>query len=133
MKSKESAPYEDEVNNKEEQIESERISFLWAQYGFPGNPPRIGTGAYDRLKDYCRSYTNFLVDEIMSKGNTPSISEPRKRELHNNIALMTTGRERSSMSNEEGVKIVNFASELIFGQPIELVYEDLRKSRENQE
>ena len=132
MKSKESAPSIDSWERNDER-DGQRLDTLWRRYGFAGNPPTAGSAAQERLEDYCRRYMDVLTDEVMTKGNNASLSDSLRRELHNNIALMTVGSERSVLDDEEGKRIANFASELIFGTTLVNVYEDLRKSRENQE
>ncbi len=134
MESTPSEVYSEREDDEEDQQKvAERITRLWGQYGFPGSPPKPKSIAQNRLEDYCRDYIHVLTDEVMNKGNMAALSDSRRRELHNNIALMVVGAERSALDQDEGDRIANFASELIFGQSIVTMYEELRKARERRE
>lgn len=99
----------------------EHLEMLWGTYGFEGNPPKAGTRAEERLNDACKRYCNFILSpnnpinkSELGKEITKK-SETQRRLLHNEIAIMTVGVERSGMDTESARRIANFAMDYIKG------------------
>ncbi len=114
------------------QIENEpdpALKQLWRKYGFPNRPPFKGSIAEKRLKDACSGYSNLVrnseiinprlredSENYFSKSSNKDGSntlgyETKRRELHNMIALMVVGEQRSGMNENLATKIANFAFE----------------------
>jgi len=91
------------------------LSNLWKRYKFLGKPPLKDTAVEQRLKETCLSYYKLMTSDhlIRVKG-----SESKKRELHNQIALMVIGKQRSDIDTETAGKIAEFAYELTAGEPL---------------
>lgn len=101
---------------------------LWAAYGFPHNPPFSGSVAEKRLKNACDKYSDFIDrdknkfagDEIHMYGiKKISDSETARRELHNQIAIMTVGKLRTGMEMDSAKNIADFAYEYSKGDFIQ--------------
>ena len=86
---------------------------LWDGYDFPGKPPFKDSVAEKRLQDTCRQYTRFL-DETTHVTN-PKLYDTERRKLHNQIALMLVGKQRSGMDPELAEHIAGFAFEYTKG------------------
>jgi len=140
MKSIESPlPQEEEQGTENE---DQNIVNLWEKYSFPETPPPLDSVEGQRLLDYCRSYieyalTNKLPSPPMydSENMRASIivdnwADRRRRELHNNIALIVAGKDRSSMGDWEAGEIANFASELVLGEDLESARKHKEKYKE---
>lgn len=99
------------VSSEEAKPEYDEIlEHLWQQYGFSGNPPRLNTEAEKRLKEKCEQYSRFIIDaNHQHKSSKEIYSESNRRKLHNEIAVMTVGKQRSGMGLEEAKQIANFA------------------------
>lgn len=93
------------LNSGEKQYD-EYLLDLWKEYGFDGKPPFSGSKAEERLKEKCRQYSQFVIN---SKGDLKNYSDVTRRQLHNEIAVMTVGEQRSGMSESEAREIANFA------------------------
>ena len=85
---------------------------LWKKYRFPGLPPFKDSPVEQRLKETCERYLNYVINDKLVR--TPG-SDSRRRELHNQITLMTIGKQRSDVDIDTAEKIANFASELSTG------------------
>jgi ribosomal protein S8E len=88
---------------------------LWSKYKFLGKPPFKDSPAEQRLKETCEKYYKLMVNDHIARIKG---SQDKKRELHNQIALMTIGKQRSEVNTEIAEMLANFASELITGQSI---------------
>ena len=85
---------------------------LWTKLGLPGKPPAQGSVAEGRLRETCERYTQYVINPEMMKH---AGSDQRRRNLHNEIAIMLVGRPRSGMDGVEADKIANFAVQLSTG------------------
>jgi len=122
------------TNNKEKRREP-FLQELWIEYGFPGRPPFADSIAEKRLKETCDKYAICLEHnrdslpgseaEIHGKNKIPS-SESARRELHNQIAIMTVGRQRSGMNAALAKTIADFAYEYSRG----FTFEDKEKYKD---
>lgn len=95
---------------------------LWGKYDFKGNPPKIGSKAEERLRKTCEEYARFLGDSYSyasSSVDKKKESDTRKRQLHNEIAIMVMGKQRSGMVSSLAEHIANFAYEYVNGFTIE--------------
>ncbi len=88
---------------------------LWKKYKFSGKPPFKDSPAEQRLRETCEKYYKLMVNDQLTRVKG---SQDKKRELHNQIALMTIGKQRSEVNTEIAEMLANFASELITGQSI---------------
>ena len=92
--------------------ENSAIAVLWKQFGLLGKPPKPGSVAEQRLFDACEAYVKKVIHPEHTK--VPG-SESDQRRLHNEIAVMVLGKERSGMAYDEASKITEFACQLITG------------------
>lgn len=81
------------------------LKTFWLEYGFSGNPPKSNTEAERRLKSKCEAYARFVIDSKKAG----SYSDQTRRQLHNEIAVMVVGKQRSGMETREAKSIANFA------------------------
>lgn len=110
---------------------------LWKKYKFIGEPPVKGSPVEERLYETCRKYLKHALGEVsvapVKKYYEPETvgdsenyfakkqdlvktsSDPSRRELHNQIALMVVGKQRSGMDSVSAEAIADFACELING------------------
>ena len=100
---------------------------LWGEYSFSGNPPVVGSVTEKRLKEACNKYANFMDHgKKMLSGEEAAIygikkissSDVDRRELHNQIAIMVVGRQRSGMDEDLAKSIREFAYEYSRGYKI---------------
>lgn len=124
------------LGTKEEKEFTERDQYLeklWTKYQFVGEAPFKGSPVEKRLYNTCKKYNAFSLDT--SKYNALDTgtddenyfakprdflkilgsSEAARRELHNQIAMMVTGRQRSGMDFDEATEIAHFACEFVYG------------------
>lgn len=102
---------------------------LWERYEFPGKPPFKNSAVEKRLQDACRAYRNE-VDNLSSPSTykngdsenyvpesqrrtvgRAAVSESRRRDLHNQIALLVVSKQRSGMDRTTAEHIASFALE----------------------
>lgn len=102
----------------------ERLVRLWKKYHFLGEPPIKNSPVEKRLFDACHAYMQHVISPELykdpmrvtngslvaensedyfapmryAKREQKSPSETDRRELHNQIALMVTGKQRSGMT-----------------------------------
>lgn len=117
-------------SNPEKEIDP-FLEELWEEYSFLGNPPFVGSIAEKRLKEACDSYANFLESHKFSsspkddsegsdyKIKKLEVGESERRKLHNLIALMVIGKQRSGMETKLAKKIASFAFEYSKGYKME--------------
>ena len=104
---------------------------IWAEYGFHGNPPFSGSLAEERLKETCDRYADFMdYHKKELPGQQTKIygsefsnkkflsSEAGRRELHNQIAIMVAGKQRSGMEGDLAKHIAGFAYEYSRGYKV---------------
>lgn len=113
--------------NKHEKKYESFLHELWQEYDFPGKPPFEDSVAEKRLKEACDKYANFVDhhkkdlpgDEALIYGSKKiSSSDSSRRELHNQIAVMVVGRQRSGMEEDLAKQITDFAYEYSRGYKI---------------
>ena|SRR3989344_4606311 len=100
--------------NKQEKETDQFLQVLWGDYEFSGRPPYVGSLAETRLKSICGKYAVLMDDEHHSPEQTVStikISDNERRKLHNELALILVGRQRSGMTPGEAEHIAQFAYE----------------------
>lgn len=88
-----------------EHSEYDKLVSLWREFGFIGKPPKDGSPVLERLKEACESYVKFVESESVHR--VPG-SEAKRRNLHNEIALMVIGKERSRVDLKTAEKITEF-------------------------
>ncbi|OHA60152.1 MAG: hypothetical protein A2589_00535 [Candidatus Vogelbacteria bacterium RIFOXYD1_FULL_46_19] len=94
------------LSNKSETLPESDIARYWKRMGFSFSSPKPGSPAEARLREACESYSRFIVNPSL-RGATGS--EGRRRQLHNEISIMTVGEPRSGMESEKAEKIADFA------------------------
>ena len=117
------------ISNKSKKTEKEPdplLERLWEKYEFPYTPPFKDSVAESRLKQACQDYANIvnvLSSVYLQQGDSEnyvppsktiqkvSASDSKRREIHNQIALMVMGKQRSGMSNTLATHIADFALE----------------------
>lgn len=111
------------------------IQKLWKKYRWMGEPPRAGSPVEGRLRETCRRYMKHVLGEAISpeldqikaggdqedyfaqfRKKDKDSSGASRRELHNQIALMVAGQQRSGMDTEAALRIAEFASEVAFNR-----------------
>lgn len=103
---------------KEEMEEFDpRLEELWEKYKLSGQPPRMGSKAETRLKEKCSEYAGFSIGDktVFSTADSAYKYDIRKRQLHNEIAIMVVGQQRSGMKASLAQNIANFVIEYITG------------------
>ena len=114
-------------NNQQEKGYDSFLEDLWIEYDFHGNPPFESSVAEERLKEVCDMYAGLIDrDENKLSGLEVTASDTKKilssdshrRELHNKIAIMVVGKQRSGMDDILARKIANFAYEYSRGYKI---------------
>ncbi len=125
-----------------ERVEGEKtpLEGLWKEYGFLGHPPKPGSGADSRLRELCKTYMTYVLtprfiedgsgsedaENYFSPRNRGSYqlsdqkvpSSVRRRELHNQIALMAMGKQRSGMDENLALRIADFACIITHGMTV---------------
>lgn len=123
------------------QIESSDLQVLWRQFRFPGQPPKAGSVAEQRLRDACENYVNIITAKQRAMtvpmeedgenyrrpdDDRPSYYEQRtassdesRRNLHNQIAVMVYGQVRSEMDSATAEKLADFACQFAAGTSID--------------
>ena len=127
---------EDEsLEEAEEKIERDpHLASLWKKFHFMGDPPVKGSPVEARLIDTCARYVRYIAEpdtmyanaskQVDSENyfakNKPIFikSDSSRRTLHNQIALMVDGRQRSGMSDKRALEIADFACQLVLGQSL---------------
>ena len=118
-------------NNKEkESLFDPRLEGLWDDYDFPGHPPKKASQAEKRLYDKCVEYANTLDHSgHYSALSLAKSSDSRRRQLHNEIAVMVVGKQRSGMQPVQAEHIANFAYEYARGISLQDI-EKIQRQRE---
>jgi hypothetical protein len=104
-----------------EQQEDSKLMRLWRKYNFAGNPPKAGSPVEERLIQTCENYIDYLIKRATTtigssqESSFTNSSERHQRDLHNQIALMVIGANRSDLPIDIAEKIQNFACELAYG------------------
>lgn len=119
------------INNQPEKNREPFLEELWAEYGFKGEPPFAGSVAEARLKEVCNRYADFVdfhknelpAQQALVYGSSSSnkkfiASESGRRELHNQIAIMVVGKQRSGMEGHMAKHIAGFAYEYSRGYKV---------------
>jgi len=100
------------------------IGALWRKYNFKGNPPRPGTPVEGRLNKACYEYISYIQSRAQANiseetpNNITRGSDTHQRDLHDQIAQMVFGLNRSQLPNNTAEKISDFACELIQGMTL---------------
>lgn len=128
---------ETSVSESKELHEGGNIQKLWKKYHWMGEPPIAGTPVESRLRNICYRFLQYRLGKFKSadilnikqpdpenyfaqfRKPTKNHSEVSQRELHNQIALMVTGKQRSGMEHEEAEKVTQFASEVAYNCSLE--------------
>ncbi|MDO8620538.1 MAG: hypothetical protein Q7R64_04305 [bacterium] len=110
------APFEQisqtEKGGRENEKFDEYLLKLWHRFNFKSTPPLKGSVAERRLHDACNRYTQYITNDDLKR--LPQ-SDQNRRNLHNEIAIMLVGKQRSGMGFTDAEKIAEFACELSLG------------------
>ena len=125
--------------------EYEMLVKLWKKYHFLGNPPSADAPVTRRLYDTCKKYAEYILNEEISRKETPDSenyfqkttkkppsSDLRRRELHNEIAIMVLGRQRTGMDERTALDVSDFATLLTHGYDLKGLEELRKKDRDEQ-
>lgn len=123
------------VSKLNEHHEGGNIQKLWKKYHWMGEPPQANSPVENRLRETCFRYMKHVLGEstspeldLIKKGGDSEdyfaqfrkkqkdSSEASRRELHNQIALMVAGKQRSGMDIDSALRIAEFASEVAFNR-----------------
>jgi hypothetical protein len=118
----------------EKQEKESRLAELWRRYRFFGQPPKEGSPVAQRLHDTCESYIKSIMKsksggEKVSENALAMIesSDAYRRELHNQIALMALGHQRSDLDDKRSAELRDFACQLAYGCAFDQLVEDSEK------
>lgn len=101
------------------------LNDLWKSYEFPGRSPRFNSSIYIRLLDKCKKYALYMDGQRSTlspdeNGNVRiSNFEQERRLLHNEICIMTIGRQRSGLDSKIAESVAEFAYEFARGVKFE--------------
>lgn len=62
--------------------------------------PKVGTEAYKRLKDLCIQYSKQVHQEMIGTANLRA-SQPKRRELHNQLCIMIFGLDHAAVNKRD--------------------------------
>lgn len=79
--------------------------------------PRVGTPAYERLKNICELYTGAVVNHqhanvspaLLMNEKAKTNSEKNRRSIHNQLCVMLLGTTWHETSSEARRRVSNFA------------------------
>ena len=110
-----------EIPNNPESKESNEnpynLNRYWKRYNFPGNPPRPGTVAEQRVIDASIAYVK--IAEECAINNNQTVSDARRRSCHDALALLIFGKTRTDLNLTMANKLGDFAAYLITGQSLQ--------------
>ncbi|MDQ5958027.1 MAG: hypothetical protein QG665_370 [Patescibacteria group bacterium] len=89
-----------------EEVPESDIARYWKRFNFKFKPPKPGSPAEARLRKACEDYAEFIINP---NPHGATGSDGRRRQLHNDITLMTVGEERTGMDVSLAEEIADFA------------------------
>lgn len=105
--------------------DSSDLSQYWKRLNFRGEAPKPASPLEDRLRNKCREYISMVLDPQL-RG---AIGENRRRDLHNEIAIMVLGKSRDDLPYEVGEKVSEFASLVATGMTMGKALDDFDQHR----
>lgn len=102
-----------------------KITELWKKYGFLGKPPRPGTPVEERVLAKCQEYADYLL----KSGLGTELTDPFRKRLHNELAIMTVGKDRKELDDVISQKIADFACQVTFGLKMNEFFAQLERDR----
>jgi hypothetical protein len=117
MKNIESYATPPEERESVEPVYDPRLENLWEKYELVGNPPQKDSVAETRLKERCEEYASYSIgaNSKFSGSKAAYNYDVNKRRIHNEIAIMVMGAQRSGMKSSLAQHIANFAIEYATG------------------
>lgn len=120
------AQAEEDIFEKDaKEREASSLEQYWKRFGFRGNAPKPGSPLEDRLRHKCQEYIDMVLDPMLSG----ALGQDRRRELHNEIAIMATGKSREQMDYQVGEKVSEFASLVVTGMTLGKALADFERNR----
>lgn len=115
-----------------EVAQRQEIKNLWQKYNFPDRPPPEGSESERRMLDNAEQYVKCVlgVEDLATSGPAQHASEVNQRELHNQLAIMIFGVNRSSMppGDPRAYNISDFAAGIAFpGDTIESIRKRMKE------
>jgi hypothetical protein len=118
----------------EKKEKESQLSMLWKRYRFFGTPPKDGSPVAQRLYDTCETYIKCVMKRSGEKQASENAlamiesSDSYRRELHNQIALMTLGHQRTQLDDRRAAELRDFACLLVYGCDFEQMMKDMESS-----
>ncbi|MBI2474216.1 MAG: hypothetical protein HYV68_00790 [Candidatus Taylorbacteria bacterium] len=109
-----SQPWEPERKRSAEKVDP-LLAKLWRENNFFGESPVKNSPVEKRLRNLCEQYAATVSRTF---GFTPE-RERNRRDLHNQLSLMLTGKQRDTLDCVEAEKIGNFAFILYKGHSMD--------------
>ncbi len=119
-----------------EAVRRQSIVDGWKRFRFPGEPPRQGTPVEQRMIDTAAEYVEYAYSKQLRAKNVASKSlqdesESYQRVLHNQLAMMIYGENRSDMEYDKATGIKEFATSIAYpGFSVDQVYEMINNAKE---
>jgi hypothetical protein len=110
--------------SKSEEIKQSDVSRYWKRYNFKFNPPKPNSPAEDRLKKVCADYAKFILDPNLSGAVG---SDGVRRQLHDQLSLMTLGEHRADIGIATAEEIADFACLVTTGMKADQAFEEFNR------
>lgn len=72
--------------------------------------PRVGTGAYSRLILACHDYSQEVFLEMTTRSRDMTISQSRRRKLHNQLCIMILGLDHAAVEQQDPKNLQRIAN-----------------------
>ena len=102
------------------------VAKYWAKFNFPFKPPKSGSPVEARLEQACNDYAKFILDP---NRHGAVGSEGERRLLHDQLAIMTVGKNRIDLDTETAEEIADFACLVATGMKADEAFQDFNKHR----
>ncbi len=112
-------------SSKENAPQSE-VAKYWARFDFPFKPPKPGSPVEARLEQACNDYAKFILDPNRSGAVG---SEGKRRLLHDQLAIMTVGKNRVDLDSKTAEEIADFACLVATDMKADEAFQDFNKHR----
>lgn len=119
-----------EIEPTKEREKMSDIVKYWKNLDFPATPPKPGTPVEQRMLDIAREYYDIAL--MCAKNGNPPGSSAKRRELHNQLALMIYGQQRSDLDTRTAEKIADFASYVTNGSDLNTAINDTLNYEKNE-
>jgi hypothetical protein len=120
-----------EAELSEEKEKQSDIVRYWKKFNFPGTPPNPGTPAEKRLFNVAQNY--FDIALMCERNGNPKGSSAERRELHNQLALMIFGIQRTDMDIKTAEKIADFTAYITNGSDLNNAIKEILEFEKNKQ